>query len=224
MLPNSRKKHYDILFRNNRELINMNPNHFIITKDWLQEIINTFSANCFLSSDNPFKNVFFRCKARCSHCGYTIGYILVAFFDEATIIIWDKDCDTDILTLEKTGWELVDIDALSSKGSTINTLPCFPTPSFKSLPILQRREVENLHETSDKMLSDWFRDNIYKKGINLSSEFTLTEELQTYVKLLQSANLGAPYIKSIPNNLILRIGDVSTPGSGILLILNKDYL
>ena len=71
------------------------------------------------------------------------------------------------------------------------------------------------------MLSDWFRDNIYKKGINSSSEFTLTEELQTYIKLLQSANLGTPYIKSIPNNLILRIGDVFSPGSGILLILYK---
>lgn len=199
----------------------MNPNHFIITKDWLQEVINTFSVNCSLSSDNPFKNVFFRCKAKCFHCGYTVGYILVAFFGEATIIIWDKDCDTDILTLEKTDWELVDIDALSSKGSTINTLPCFPIPSFNSLPILQKRKAENLYETSDKMLSDWFRDNIYKKGINSSSEFTLTEELQTYIKLLQSANLGTPYIKSIPNNLILRIGDVFSPGSGILLILYK---
>ena len=196
-------------------------NHFIVTKDWLQEVICLFKSEYSDISDNPFKEVFFRCKAKCSHCGYIIGSILVGYFEEATVIIWDKDCNTNILTLEKTDWELVDIDALSSKGSTINTLPCFPTPSFNSLPILQRRKVENLYETSDKMLSDWFRDNIYKRGINSSSEFTITEELQTYIKLLQNANLGTLYIKSIPSTLLLRIGDVFSPGSGILLILYK---
>lgn len=199
----------------------MMSNHFIITKDWLQEVINTFSTNWPLSPDNPFKNVFFRCKAKCSHCGYTVGYILVAFFGEATIIIWDKDCDTDILSLEKIDWELVDIDALSSEGSTINTLPCLPTPSLNSLTILQKKEVENLHETSDKMLSDWLRDNISKKGFNSSSELTITEELQTSIKFLESTNLGTLYIKPTPSNLILKVGDVFSPGSGILLILYK---
>lgn len=199
----------------------MMSNHFIITKDWLQEIINTFSTNWPISPDNPFKNVFFRCKAKCSHCGYPVGYILVAFFGEATIIIWDKDCDTDILSLEKIDWELVDIDALSSKGSTINTLPCFPIPSFDSLSLLQKKEVGNLHETSDKMLSDWLRDNISKKGFSSSSELTITEELQTSIKFLESTNLGTLYIKPTPSNLILKVGDVFSPGSGILLILYK---
>lgn len=196
-------------------------NHFIVTKDWLQEVINTFSINCSLSSDNPFKEVFFRCKAKCSHCGYTIGSILVSYFERATVIIWDKDCDTNILTLEKSNWELVDMDALSLEGNTINTLPCLPIPSFTFLPMLERRKAIDTYGTTEKMLSEWLRDNIYKKGINSSSEFTLTEELQTYVKLLQSTNLGTPYIKSIPNNLILRIGDTFSPGSGIILILYK---
>lgn len=199
----------------------MMSNHFIITKDWLQEVIDTFSSNWPLSSDNPFKNVFFRCKAKCTYCGYPVGYILVAFFGGATIIIWDKDCDTDILSLEKTDWELVDIDALSSKGSTINTLPCFPIPSFDSLSPLQKKEVENLHETSDKMLSDWLGDNISKKGFSSSSELTVTEELQTSIKFLESTNLGTLYIKPTPHNLILKVGDVFSPGSGILLILYK---
>lgn len=196
-------------------------NHFIITKDWLQETISTFSSNWPLSSDNPFKNVFFRCKAKCSHCGYPVGYILVAFFGGATIIIWDKDCDTDILLLEKSNWELVDIDALSSKGSTINTLPCFPIPSFDSLSLLQKKEIGDLYETSDKILSDWFKDAIFKKGINTVAEFTLTEEIQTYVKLLQNTNLGTPYIRSMPNTLLIKVGYTLSPGSGILLILDK---
>lgn len=199
----------------------MMSNHFIITKDWLQEVINTFSTNWPLSPDNPFKNVFFRCKAKCSHCGYTVGYILVAFFGEATIIIWDKDCDTDILSLEKTDWELVDIDALSSKGSTINTLPCFPTPSLDSLSLLQKKELGDLYETSDRMLSNWLRENISKKGFSSSSELTVTEELQTSIKFLESTNLGSLYIKPTPSNLILKVGDVFSPGSGILLILYK---
>lgn len=199
----------------------MMSNHFIITKDWLQETINTFSINWPLSSDNPFKNVFFRCKAKCSHCGYPVGYILVAFFGGATIIIWDKDCDIDILSLEKTDWELIDINALSSKGSTINTLPCFPIPSFDSLSPLQKKEVENLNETSDKMLSNWLRENISKKGFSSSSELTVTEELQTSIKFLESTNLGTLYIKPTPYNLILKVGDVFSPGSGILLILYK---
>ena len=219
MLPNSRKKHYDILLYYIRELINMNSNHFIITKDWLQEIICLFGDK---SSDNPFENVFFRCTTKCSHCGYTIGYTLVSYFKKATMIIWDKDCNIDTLVLNQSNWELVDMDAIPPKGSTINILPCLPISSLNSLPFLQLRKAKNTYGTSENMLSAWFSDAIYKKGINASSEFTLTEELQTYVKLLQKANLGTPYIKSIPSTLLLRIGDVSSSGSGILLILNKE--
>lgn len=197
----------------------MNSNHFIITKDWLQEVICLFGDK---SSDNPFEDVFFRCTAKCSHCGYTIGYILVGYFKKATMIIWDKDCETDILLLNQSNWEFVDMDAIPLKGSTINTLPCLPIPSLNSLPLSHIREVKNTYETNEGMLSAWFSNAINKKGINRSSEFTLTEELQTYVKLLQKANLGTPYIKSIPNTLLLRIGDVSSPGSGILLLLNKE--
>lgn len=218
MLPNSRKKHYDILLYYIRELINMNSNHFIITKDWLQEIICLFGDK---SSDNPFEDVFFRCTAKCSHCGCTIGYNLVGYFKKATMIIWDKDSITDILVLNQSNWELVDMDAIPPKGSTINTLSCLPIPSLKCLPLSQVREAINTYITSENMLSTWFHNAIYKKGINASSEFTLTEELQTYVKLLQKANLGTPYIKSIPSTLLLRIGDVFSPGSGILLTLNK---
>ena len=197
----------------------MISNHFIVTKGWLQEVICLFGDK---SSDNPFKDVFFRCNAKCSHCGYTIGYILVAYFKKATMIIWDKDCDTDILLLEKSNWELVDMNALPLKGSTINTLPCLPIPSFNSFPLPQLREAEITYGSSEHMLSAWFHNATYKKGINTSSEFTLTEELQTYVKLLQKANLGTPYIKSIPSTLFLRIGDVYSSKSGILLTLNKE--
>lgn len=197
----------------------MNSNHFIITKDWLQEIICLFGSK---PSDNPFKDVFFRCTVKCSHCGCTMGYILVGYFNEATIIIWDKDSDTDILLLNPSNWEFVDIGALSPEGSTINTLPCLPIPSLDSLPLSQIKGVKNTYGTSENMLFTWFHNAINKKGINSSSEFTLTEELQTYVKLLQKANLGTPYIKSIPNTLLFRIGNVSSPGSGILLTLYKD--
>ena len=36
MLPNSRKKHYDILLRHSKELNNMI--HFTISESWLQEV------------------------------------------------------------------------------------------------------------------------------------------------------------------------------------------
>lgn len=228
MLPNSRKKHYDILLHHNRELINMNPNHFIITKDWLQEVINFFEDKTDYSSTipdykpNPFKDVFFRCKAKCSHCGYTIGYILVAFFEEATIVIWDKDCDTNILTLNKFNWDLVDIDVLSSKGSTIDTIPCLPIPSIDLYPFLNERE-KHLYKTSEDMLSSWFRNTIQDVSIKCPSEFTLTEEVQTFVKFLQNTNLGTPYIKSLPDGIIIRVGDTFSSNSGILFILNKKH-
>lgn len=220
MLPNSRKKHYDILLYYTRELINMNSNHFIITKDWLQEIICLFGSK---PSDNPFKDVFFRCNAKCSHCGYTIGYNLVSYFEKATMIIWDKDCNMDTLLLNQSNWEFVDMDVIPPKGSTINTLPCLPIPSLDSLPFSYRRLAINTFGTSEGMLFSLFSDAINKKGINSSSEFTLTKELSTYVKLLQDTNLGTPYIKSIPNTLLIRVGDISSSGSGILLTLDKQY-
>ena len=196
----------------------MNSNHFIITKDWLQEIICLFGSK---PSDNPFKDVFFRCNAKCSHCGYTIGYNLVSYFEKATMIIWDKDCDTDILLLDKSNWELVDIDALSPEGNTVNTIPCLPIPSFNSLPLLQWEKVKNTYTTSKDMLSDWFSHAICKREVITSSEITLTEEIQTYVNFLQKTNLGIPHIRPLPKNTLIRAGNTDCSKSGILLILNK---
>lgn len=199
----------------------MVSNHFNITKDWLQEVMCLFKDEFSDTSDNPFKDEFFRCSATCSHCGYTVGYILVAYFERATVIIWDKDCDTDILLLEKSNWELVDIDALSPEGSTVNTIPCLPIPSPHSLPIHQWVNIKNTYETIENALSHLFSDAIYKKGVNVVSDFTLTEEIQTYVKLLQNTNLGTPSIRSMPDTLLIKVGNVFSTGSGILFILNK---
>lgn len=226
MLPNSRKKHYDILLYHNRELNNMSPNHFIVTKDWLQEVINLFGDKTDYSSvipgykPNPFKDVFFRCKVKCSHCGYIVGYILVAFFDRATIFIWDKDCDSNILTLNKSNWGLVDIDTISSKGSTIDTIPCLLIPSIDSYLSYEEKK-KHPYKTSGDMLSSWFMDTIHKIGVYQPSEFTLTEEIQTLVKFLQKTNLGTPYIKSLSGNIVIRVGDTSSSKSGIVLVLNK---
>lgn len=226
MLPYPCKKHYDILLRQNKESNNMN--HFTVSESWLQEIIKLFGDTTD-KQPNPFKNVFYRCSVKCPHCGYIIGNILVAFLDKATIFIWDKNNDTDILQFNPINWSLVDIDLLSQRERPINEIPCLSLPKLSILSVgmltaLRSDGVLSKDDTSRDMLCHWFSDALSERGSMHSSKLALTDKLYFFESFLRDTRLGTVFISSSPSSIIFEVGDVSTPGSGILLILNRDYL